>query len=91
MNGVMSGVFFGPDLPGKKQAIGSLRIKYLHENGLLPLTNHQAYGSLYKMKMVDVEVTNKLTGVEFFKKKRQFELVPGPVIRNVKEKIIELM
>lgn len=94
MNGGISVVFFGPELPGKKQAMadnGTIFPKNLHDNGLLPLTNHQVYRSFYQIKLVDVEVNNKLTGIKKLKKKRQYEMIPGPVVRNVKEKTIEVI
>ncbi len=88
VNGVSSGVYFLQNVPDKKKAMlldTSGKLKFLSENGFLPLPNHQMYGSFYQLTTVEREVVNRQTGETFKKFSQAFQLVPGPVLRNFKD------
>lgn len=63
------------------------KLRYLLENNLLPLSNHQAYGTIFRREYVDTKFINEKTKEEHIKRKRTYVQVSGPIIRNLKENL----
>lgn len=61
------------------------KLKLLETCGLLPLSDHQAYGTLLKKSTTMVEITDKKTGITNVVEKRCYVLISGPVIKNIKD------
>lgn len=61
------------------------KLKLLLDRGLLPMTNHQAYGTLLRKHNVEYESINKKTGLKSLVEKKQYIEFPGPVIKHIKD------
>ncbi|KAJ3016460.1 UNVERIFIED_CONTAM: hypothetical protein HDU68_012210 [Siphonaria sp. JEL0065] len=81
------------DLPGKR-ALTELnsweKVKVLHENGLLPLENHQAYGSFVLRQRKVVEAVDLRTGEAVSVERGVLVDIPGSVLRNFKDGVFSL-
>ena len=74
-------------LPNSKQYASKHcgdKIKFLSENKIFPLTNHQAYGTLLQKQTELCEKINKKTEEVKYKNMSVFYLLPGPVINRIK-------
>ncbi|KAI9326161.1 hypothetical protein BDR26DRAFT_957864 [Obelidium mucronatum] len=81
------------DLPGKR-ALTELnswqKVKVLHENGLLPLEEHQAYGVFIERQVKSVEAVDLKTGLNVAVERGVLVHIPGSVLVNVKAGLINL-
>ena len=77
-------------IPNSKQArlynTGD-KLKFLETNGLLPLRDHQAYGTLLARTYTETECVNQMTGKTTTKNMRSYVQINGPVIKNIKEDV----
>lgn len=89
VNGVSQAIHFGTFVEHTKQELRKMntyqKLEVLKEHGLLPLTNHQAYGTLLIKSFRPTEVTNKLTGETTTVNKRCYVEILGPVVHNFKQ------
>jgi tRNA(His) 5'-end guanylyltransferase len=86
VNGISQAIYLS-DLPDKKSVRmlnTGKKLEYLNENNQLPLSNHQAYGTFIMRTMK--EFTGEYNGEIKTYMRRSYEIVIGPVIRNVKER-----
>ena len=92
VNGI-SDAIYKSKIPNKKEAFrfnSTKKLYVLKENNLLPLFNHQAYGTLLVRRKVEYEKINNKTGVFENIMKSVNEETDGPVITNLKNKVIVL-
>jgi tRNA(His) 5'-end guanylyltransferase len=85
VNGVSSGILMC-DLPNSKCKIGlptGNKLLYMHENALLPLQEHQAYGTFIKRVRNERVCQNIKSGAEHVKMVLQNEVVRGNVLVNI--------
>ena len=83
----LSQAIYNCTLPDSKQYTSrhrSDKINFLLENNLLPLTDHQAYGTLLQKQIIVCENINRKTGLVNVKNKTVYSLVQGSVINNIK-------
>lgn len=91
VNGLSSAIHCNVHSADKKQVMAmdsTGKLRYLASHGFLPLPDHQVYGSFYQLANVEREVINRETGEPFMKTCQSLTLVPGPVIKNVKDGVI---
>ncbi len=92
VNGISSGVLLSGISGSKKinKKHCDEKLLYLYEKNLLPLHPHQAYGTLIRKIKKPVEVTNVMTGQTELRNRWVTEKIEGPVIINLKNKIITI-
>lgn len=92
VNGVSSGVFMS-GLPGAKtenKKHTDAKLLYLFQNKLLPMKNHQCYGTMFFREKKLREILNPITNEIEIKEKWQTTQIPGPVLVNLKKGIFIL-
>ncbi|KAI9326168.1 tRNAHis guanylyltransferase-domain-containing protein [Obelidium mucronatum] len=81
------------DLP-EKRALTELnswqKVKVLHENGLLPLEEHQAHGVFIERQVKSVEAVDLSTGLNVVVERGVLVHIPGSVLVNVMSGLIHL-
>ncbi|KAJ3273640.1 hypothetical protein HDV01_004249 [Terramyces sp. JEL0728] len=90
----LSDAIYKSDLPNKKSLMGLSGLKkllVLHENDMLPLVAHQAYGTFLMKKRMTVQGKNGLTGEDVLVERGVIVQVEGSIVNNVKDgKIFDL-
>lgn len=66
------------------------KLRFLEENGLLPLREHQSYGTLLKREKIECTFLCKNSKLEVTKDRFIVRQIPGQIIRNVKEGVIKI-
>lgn len=88
-NGLSSAVYFNSfnGITKKEQAKmnSNQKLQLLEHNNMLPLPNHQAYGTLLKRSIIAVEVVDKQTGLTKIVEKKCYIPVVGPIVKNIKD------
>ena len=86
VNGLSSAIYMSGIAGAKAIApkYADAKLQWLHSNNLLPLNDHQAYGTLIQRVKRPVEVTNKLTGIKEIKDKWTLVQHYGNVLVNMK-------
>lgn len=69
------------------QLNSGIKLKFLSENNMLPLSPHQAYGTYLKRRKETVTYLNTKTGKEVNKEKKIVRQIHGPLIKNIKDLI----
>lgn len=90
VNGISQAIY-QCSLPNSKVVNGrntTEKLNFLQENSLLPLRDHQAYGTLLKKERRLVATVNRMTGESTEVERNVFVKIDGPVIRNVKENLL---
>jgi tRNA(His) 5'-end guanylyltransferase len=88
VNGISQAIYFNKFEGFSQKELNLMntteKLNILKQHNMLPLSDHQAYGTLLKQTHIDANVTNQKTGVTSVVKKLHYNLVPGPVVRNLK-------
>lgn len=94
VNGLSQAVYFNNFSNIKKSDACKLntnqKIKLLEENNMLPLSDHQAYGTLIKITHTHIETMNKKTLEKNFSIRRRYVQIKGPIIKNLKDNIFSI-
>lgn len=65
------------------------KLKILTDLNLLPMTNHQAYGTLIKRTYKKEEMVNLKTLKTHITERRYYEIIEGPIVKNLKQNVFD--
>ena len=91
INGISQSLYIC-EIPGARsmEMHSDQKLAFLAENGLLPLRDHQAYGTLLKREKVPLTFKCRSTKTDVVKERFILRCIPGQIIKNIKEGVIKI-